>query len=109
MPLHVAEAATDDLFRALANPDRRRLLHALKERDQADEISVPEVVRGGEREVDVLRRAFHHNHLPMLESLEVITWDREENTVGKGPEFGDVRPALDLMDDHRDDLPDGVG
>jgi hypothetical protein len=47
-----------------------------------------------------------HTHLPKLASAGFIEWDPETNTVQQGPRFEDIRPLLELMHDHADELPD---
>lgn len=101
------DMAFDDAVRALGSRDRRRLLVALLEHNPHDELHVPEVVDVGETEMETLHGAFYHRHLPLLDGLEVIEWDEEGHTVSKGPDFGEIRPLLELLDEHRDKLPDG--
>lgn len=108
MPLNRGKPAVEDLLRALADRDRRGLLSALKERSPQDEVPVPEVVHGGERELEVLRQRFYHNHLPHLDTLGLISWNRVDNEVGKGPYFDDVRAVLELLEEFEDELSGGV-
>jgi hypothetical protein len=46
-----------------------------------------------------------HEHLPKLEEEGLIEWDREAGTVSRGPAFGSVRAALELVADNRDAFP----
>lgn len=99
MPPNRRRPAIEDLLRALANRERRLLLFALKERRPRDEVPLAEVVCGGERKLDVLRQRFHHNHLPLLETLGLIRWKREDNVVSTGAYFDDIRPVLELLEE----------
>ena len=100
----VANAA----FRALANDHRRRLLLALLEHNPQGEMTVPEDDPLDRVEADELRSELYHIHLPMLEELGFIEWDHERHTVGKGPNFDEIRPLLELIDRHRDELREGL-
>lgn len=96
----------DAMFRALADKRRRRLLIALLEHDPGDDLPVPDVVRPDDQPVETLGLELHHVHLPVLEDRGFVEWDREANSVSAGPNFEEIRPFLELMDRHRDDLPD---
>jgi hypothetical protein len=41
-----------------------------------------------------------HNHLPKLDRVGVISWDREAMRVGRGPEFDGIEPLLEPLDDN---------
>ena len=43
--------------------------------------------------------------LPLLDDAGVIEWDREADEIRKGPRFAEIRPLLELLDDHREELP----
>lgn len=88
----------DDSFRSLANQDRRRILFYLLERDSQAEVSIPEVIEAGENKYENLLNAYHHNHLPLLDSFGIIEWDKEVHVVSQGPNFDDIRPLLNLID-----------
>lgn len=93
MPLCTGQTAIDDPFPALASQDRRRSSSALKEHPPQGEVPVPGVIHGGERTLALLRKRFHHDHLPLLETLEAVARNREDDVVGRGPNFDDVRPV----------------
>lgn len=58
--------------------------------------------------VDQREIEMYHIHRPMLEEAGYIRWDGDAREVRKGPKFDEVRPLLELMADHRDELPDDV-
>ena len=101
------DPGVDDAFRALADRHRRRLLAALLERNPQDEASVPENTSIDSTEADEVLFEFYHTHLPMLEQHGYIEWDRGKQSVSKGPNFDEIRPLLELIDRHRDELPAG--
>ncbi|MGQ4556050.1 DUF7344 domain-containing protein [Halobellus sp. GM3] len=98
---------TTEALKLLASDERRRLLRELHERD-GDRISIHrtdtlETLSGDEsdspsagdpRSVERLEIELYHNHLPRLADVDVITWDREADTVAPGPAFEDLRPLV---------------
>jgi hypothetical protein len=99
--------ALDDALDALAHRQRRRLLLALRESNPQDYGPTASQTDGGDDEddgLDVLVE-MHHVHLPKLEDYGFIEWDREADEVRKGPRFETVDPLLELLDDHREELP----
>lgn len=68
----------------------------------------PVVVAGSDRDADVVERlvTMNHVHLPKLADLGFIEWDSERHEVKKGPNFDEIRPLLELLDNHKDELPD---
>lgn len=99
-PSHIElSRQTDRILETLAERQRRVVLMLLK---------------GGavENEGDLLFRskdeakaALVHNHLPKLEEAGYIKWDRESGTIEKGPEFDEIEPLLELIEEHSDELP----
>jgi hypothetical protein len=98
----------DDALDALAASYRRQLLVALLEHNpQDDEDRDPLDVIPEPDEPEVLQTELVHVHLPKLEELGYITWNREENTISKGPNWEEIAPLLGLIERNRDELPDG--
>jgi len=97
----------DEVFKALSNVHRRRLLVALVEHNpQRDSVVVPEDIDEEEQALEALQTKFYHHHLPYLEDAGFIRWKRDTHEVIKGPKFDEIRPLLELMRDHSDELPD---
>ena len=96
----------DDALDGLADVQRRRLLVSLLEHNPQD--GDPVVVGDTETEIEALQSltAMNHVHLPKLVEYGFIEWDREANEVSKGPEFVEIRPLLELLKEHADDLPE---
>ena len=85
---------------------RRRLLMTLLDHNPEDEASLPDDLTTDDEELKEMLIKMTHTHLPKLESAAVIEWDRDSNVVRRGPQFEELRPLLELIDNHRDELPD---
>lgn len=108
MPSPKRERAIDTALDALTDPYRRQLLVALiTHNPQDDDDRDPLDILTGEEEPDVLQTELVHRHLPHLADKGYITWNRDTNEISKGPNWDEVAPLLELIHDHRDDLPDG--
>ena len=94
----------DDALDVLANGDRRRLLVALLEHNPQDDEDpqIPEDVTLEDEDAESLKIHMKHTHLPKLKDAGFIEWNPETSTVRKGPQFDEIRPLLELMDDHAD-------
>jgi predicted transcriptional regulator len=95
----------DDLADVLADTQRRKLLIALLEHNPQDDRPVGIADEGTES--DSLERlvSMRHVHLPKLADYGFIDWDEDAHEVTKGPNFEEIRPMLELLDDHEDELP----
>lgn len=96
----------DEIVDALADVQRRKLLLALLEHNPQDD--APVLVVDSDRDADAVERlvTMNHVHLPKLADLGFIEWDSERHEVKKGPNFDEIRPLLELLDAHEDELPD---
>ena len=99
--------ALDTLLSIMADKYRRRLLLALLEHNPQDDenTQLPADVSLKDAELEELQIHMTHKHLPKLAEAGVIEWDQEANVVKKGPAFTEIRPLLELMRDHADELP----
>jgi hypothetical protein len=99
----------DDILDALADPYRRQLLVAMVEKNpqQDDDVDPLNTVNHAEVDTEALRTKLVHQHLPKLDQLGFIEWDRETGDISKGPDWEEVAPLLRLIQEHRHDLPDG--
>lgn len=97
----------DAMFDALSRRPRRRILESLRTRnprtsDEFEELSYwPEGT-----DEDEITLQLHHRHLPSLEDAGFIDRNQETDTIVKGPRFDEIRPLLELMADHEEELPD---
>jgi len=94
----------DELLDALASVQRRRLLVALLVHNPQDEAPPSVAEEGKAAEVERLVK-MEHVHLPKLDEYGFIDWDREANEVNKGERFEEIRPLLELLADHEEELP----
>jgi len=95
----------DGQFEALASPHRRRLLAALVEENPQPAFPSP-ITEGYSPAHKQAQVALLHNHLPKLEDLGYIDWDKQTNQVTKGPQFDEIRPLLTLLIDNLDGFRD---
>ena len=106
MTIDTRERTFDEMFDALGHVQRRKLLTALLIHNPQDDESV--VVAESESADEELTRMaeMKHLHLPTLEEYGFIDWNRDTNEVSKGPDFEEIRPLLELLRAHEDELPD---
>lgn len=102
------EQPFDAVLAALSDPYRRQLLVALLDHNpQDDDDRDPLGILAAADEPDVLEIELIHNHLPRLEEMGYITWNRTTNEISKGPQWDEIEPLLELIHNHQDELPDG--
>lgn len=96
----------DEMVDALAAVQRRKLLVALLEHNPQDDS--PVAVTDSDSESDAVERlvTMQHSHLPKLVEYGFIEWDKSSHEVSKGPRFDEIRPLLEMLDDHADELPE---
>jgi DNA-binding transcriptional ArsR family regulator len=90
------QAPVDELFRQLASPLRRQVLLTLARSPgglDADTLA-------GGPEPERTRIALHHIHLPKLAEAGYIEWAPGNSTVARGPRFGAVEAALELLGEY---------
>lgn len=94
----------DEALDALAHKPRRKLLLTLLEPNPQS--GAPAVVDNPKSVTDEADLSMYHQHLPKLENHGVIQWDKETHEVKKGPKFVEIRPLLELLHNHEDELPE---
>jgi len=98
----------NEAFAALSHPYRRQLLLALLIANPQDDRNCdPLDLLDDDTDTALLETELVHTHLPKLESMGAITWDRETGEISKGPEWDAFAPLIQLIHDHRAELPDG--
>ena len=106
VPHEKKETKLSHALEVLSNRYRRELLLALVEHNpQDDDDRDPLDIIDPPLEPEVLEIELFHKHLPKLEEMGFIEWNRDTGKISKGPEWRDIEPALRLMYDHRDELP----
>lgn len=104
----LTQASLETTFDVLAETYRRRLLMTLlAHNSQDDDQWIPADVVVSDEDIDRPTVSMTHIHLPKLEDMGFIEWDRDANEVRKGPQFEEVRPLLQLLDDHADEFSEG--
>lgn len=91
----------DNIFDALAHAQRRRLLIGLLDHNPqavSNLNNVPWEIN--ERDEELIKK--HHVHLPKLVDYGYIEWDRNADVVTKGPQFDEIRPLLEFLNDRQD-------
>ena len=96
---------TDDLFTALSDRHRRRILACLLESDSAQQLIIPEEVYRGDTDLQTLHMALFHTHLPKLSNMGFVDWNRGSHIVTPGPRFEEIGPFLEVLYDNRESLP----
>ena len=84
--------------------ERRRSWPLLLLNNRELENEVDMLVRGTE-DPEEIRVQLIHNHLPKLAEAGYIEWDRDTGEISKGPRFDEIKPLLDLIQNHADELP----
>jgi hypothetical protein len=109
---------TATLFDILSADLRRRLLFLLCD---SPELDVPDALRPrsqaapkpgqfatGDGQGDTLRIQLYHVHLPKLDDQRLVEWDRDAQTVSRGPRFDEVEPVLRLLAENSERFPDDL-
>jgi hypothetical protein len=74
-------------------------MFSLREQDTPNTgLTVPEGVLDG-TVADHVDIKLHHEALPLLEEHGFIRWDRQQDRVYRGPEFGSLTPFLEVIED----------
>lgn len=99
----VVSDTTDDslskVMSALSASPRREVLFRLYE-ESSSSIESPDVVELNSQSFDCSRVALYHQHLPNLAEKKYIEWDQSTFEIQKGENFDEVRPLLQLLDEH---------
>jgi hypothetical protein len=88
----------NQIAEALGRQARRQLLLELLDHNPVAESNVQNST-GSEI-------ALVHTHLPKLESMGYIVWNREPRTILKGPDWEEIEPVVQLLGNNREQLPE---
>ena len=103
-----ASPRLDEALDVLKHVHRRRLLYNLRDgRVERLGGATRVVADGGTSDHDELEVELYHLHLPKLDSAGYVSWNRESGAIEPGPQFDEIAPLLELMEDNADKLPDG--
>ncbi|MDF9747902.1 DUF7344 domain-containing protein [Natrinema salsiterrestre] len=95
----------DEFLRIVSNGQRRQTLLELHGRSvQADGgVTIADPTENCTEESEI---QLYHNHLPRLAEGDYIVWNQDTGEVRKRPKFDEIRPLLELLDSHADELPE---
>jgi hypothetical protein len=91
-----------DVLDALSNEQRRAALRVLTGDDGT--FGVRELAQEASEGCDAVASreqfatALHHNHLPRLDELGLVTYDSVENVVEPDDSISELRPFLEFLD-----------
>lgn len=97
---------TDDLFHILSHSYRRQILVSfLEQNSQCNRAQAPINIVSDEMDLEMLETELVHTHLPKLEDMGYIRWNRDTNEINKGPNYEQIEPLLELLYEHQNKLP----
>jgi len=102
MRQHRKSQPTDDALDALGDVQRRLLVAPLDHNPQDD---APIAAAGDDADAVERLVTMRHVHLPKLADYGYVDWDRETDDVTRGPNFDEIQPPLELLDDNENELP----
>ena len=104
-PSNSLSGAQNELFEQLSHPTRRYILLELAVADPGEafslEDSTTEIDPAGQNRIELW-----HQHLPKLSNAGYVEWDKQTETLVRGPRFDAVAPILKLLIEHGDRLSD---
>jgi len=101
LPEDLIGSKMDRMLEVLSRRQRRLALLTLRGTDRCRQTDL--LMRdseGRDPEIELV-----HTHLPKLEAAGLIDWDRETGEVTRGPNYEEIEPLLELIEDHADELP----
>lgn len=99
-----ASRALDDVFDALEDPYRRRVLLALFERGSREgEVVRPPELASDDEDLTELRTVLYHCHLPKLDANGYIEWNPDTGRIRRGANFEELEPFLAVVLEHEDE------
>lgn len=110
--MSIRQTAKDDMFEALSDRRRRRLLLTIRNECEVDDAKLDvdalcEAVASGVG-AEQTRVQLHHVHLPKLADSGYIRWDSDAGTIRPGPRWASIESLLEVLVENRDKLPDGA-
>lgn len=98
--------ALGTVFRALSDPTRRHILTKLRRHTPQPLIELEsEEFHESVDEREPSHVHLYHGHLPKLDSAGFIDWDRETDTIARGPHYDEIRPVIALLENNQEKLP----
>lgn len=97
----------NDALDALDRPWRRKLLFALLDIEPSESSGIDAFGPAEDSGPFEFGLEANGSHLSKLADYGFVDWNRDTHRVRKGRNFDDIRPLLELLVNHEDDLPDG--
>ena len=85
----------DSMLDALSNDTRRSILLALLHESPGTILDVSERSTDTDEAIQL-----YHTHLPKLQGDGYLEWDRDSNTVSRGPQFHHIEPFLRFLEEY---------
>lgn len=98
------ELTLDEVLQAIAHRYRRRLLVSLMDENHNEETTMFEVFQAPDWNLET-SIMLKHTHLSLLDDSDLVSWNRGDSPVGRGPNFDGIRRLLELLDEHQHELP----
>jgi len=96
----------DRVAEALGHRARRRILVRLLDHNPLDYAEILEETDPSEREAVTVPMI--HTHLPKLDGMGYVSWDRDAGTVVKGDRWSEIESTVRVLRDNEDRLPGDV-
>jgi hypothetical protein len=94
---------TDELFQTLSHAIRRRVISQLASVEPASQLPVEDV--DFPESDGTVNLCLYHNHLPKLDAVDIIDWDRNDGLIERGEHFPEVADFLETVAEIRDEIP----
>jgi hypothetical protein len=106
--MQAQQQIVDHVFEALSRAPRRGILATLVEassREVPEEALHPEALGEEEAEREAFVLSLRHHHLPHLDELGFIDWERGAQMVHAGPKYDQIAPIVEQMIEMQDQHP----
>lgn len=93
----------DQIAEALGDRARRQVLVELLDHnpvDQREALGKNNTNADKKREIQL-----YHSHLPKLDDMDYIEWDRDHGTIVKGSNWEEIEPMVRLLNENKDRIP----
>jgi DNA-binding transcriptional ArsR family regulator len=93
----------DQIAKALGSQARRRILMELLDHNPVSHQDTS--TKNSTQEIERIELQLIHIHLPILNDLGYIEWNRNHRKIIKGSNWGEIEPIVRLLSDNRDQIP----
>lgn len=96
----------NEALEALADPYRRQLLLALIDHNPQDDGDSDPLNIHPDGEDALSKMNIFMGHLPKLDEMGIIDWNKREHEIVKGPDWEEFEPLLQLIAENKNALPE---